>query len=379
MAGAKGEKLEFPALTGVRAIAAYMVFFHHMAVYRAGMPFAYYLAAGYTGVSVFFVLSGFLITHNYGGMFQPERPWNLKLYFRKRFARIFPLYWLLLTIFGLSAYASGVTHGPLYWFLAATLLKGFSSTRAFTGIDQSWSLGVEEIFYALAPLFFLLMHRGRLFWGLLGAIAAAIVWIACRFLLFEQMDWTEKAMFVIAYTFPGRALEFFVGIQLSRIVRAGSLRTEVKKFRGWLTSAAALMVLACILWINSINQSESGKFPVAATFLHQLILPFPIALFFLGLIKEDSWIRRILASRLFQLLGASSYAFYLLHDGVLANRIGEILRGIPVARAHYVTSLFLCINAVSVLIYKGFEDPVRRWINPRSTFTDKSGGGEGIE
>src|SRR5690242_19388675 len=90
----------FPSLTGLRAVAAFMVYFHHFNVFREwkGMN----LIAGMVdefniGVTIFFVLSGFLIYYRYAETASMTRAFWWK-YAKNRIARIYPMYFILTTI-----------------------------------------------------------------------------------------------------------------------------------------------------------------------------------------------------------------------------------------------------------------------------------------
>ena len=86
-----------PALTGVRALAAYLVFISHFSeVFDGGFPHIIqrFLGEFHIGVSIFFVLSGFLITYRYYNSFHLTKDW-FKQYLKNRVARIYPMYFLL--------------------------------------------------------------------------------------------------------------------------------------------------------------------------------------------------------------------------------------------------------------------------------------------
>lgn len=84
----------FPALTGLRALAAWLIFFYHTnPLDQQGLP-GRIIAEFHVGVAVFFVLSGFLICLRYGSQLELSPQW-LGNYVRHRFARIYPLYFFL--------------------------------------------------------------------------------------------------------------------------------------------------------------------------------------------------------------------------------------------------------------------------------------------
>ena len=83
-----------PALTGVRAIAAYFVFFHHYNQLDFSYPIQRTLNEFHMGVTMFFVLSGFLICMRYYGNSEITGSWFRK-YIKNRIARIYPMYFFL--------------------------------------------------------------------------------------------------------------------------------------------------------------------------------------------------------------------------------------------------------------------------------------------
>jgi peptidoglycan/LPS O-acetylase OafA/YrhL len=151
----------FKALTGVRVIAAYMVFIHHKNPFDEnffGTSIFDFFREFHIGVTIFFVLSGFLIAYRY---FEEENI-NFKYYLVKRFARIYPVYFVLTTVtfLGYAIYYSKLDMNNLgLYFFNITFLRGFFDDLKFTGIAQGWSLTVEECFYFLAPLFLFLLKK----------------------------------------------------------------------------------------------------------------------------------------------------------------------------------------------------------------------------
>ena len=134
----------FPALDGLRAIAAVLVVFFHY-----GGPDR---LQGWAGVQLFFVLSGFLITTL---MLREERRTgeiSLKEFYLRRAFRILPVYFviLLVTAVGSALYGTFVSNG-----IGPALKYFLTFTNEFAGASpygQSWSLGIEQKFYLVWPL-----------------------------------------------------------------------------------------------------------------------------------------------------------------------------------------------------------------------------------
>lgn len=323
----------FSALTGIRAIAAYLVFLHHFNPFPAGF-FHDLVHQFHIGVTIFFVLSGFLIGYRYQGQALRIGP-----YFINRLARIYPMYWLLTTFafaywalkgrgFDLGLYAANVT-----------FVRGFSDATKFTGIAQGWSLTVEEVFYFSAPLLFWIIAKWRGWWVGLPAVLFGIGLLliaACRGVAFENLP------FMAGYTFFGRATEFVAGMGLAAAVKRWPKRTV----RGatWIGFANIGLVLVAM-----------ALCPGAGVVLNNVALPIlGVCPLFFGLLTEETVIRRVLAHPLSVLLGKSSYVFYLIHVGVwmdvVQGRVGS-----------YVLA-FLVLNVIAVALFRYVEEPLNLWI-----------------
>src|SRR5438093_8039412 len=179
MPSIKGKNDQFAALTSLRFLAALLVFVYHFQP-RSGV-LKVVIGQGHVGVGLFFVLSGFLITLRYF----PDRTraeFRIGEYFLRRAARILPLYY---TVFILSLYlASGELSfaGRLpEWTLTQAL---FGESLHLLAIPTSWSLTVEECFYALAPLVFLAVAAAQRCVPRRPMLAAGAVLIGATVLLF---------------------------------------------------------------------------------------------------------------------------------------------------------------------------------------------------
>ena len=125
----------FSSLTGLRAIAAW---------------------------NVFFVLSGFLITYRYFN--QPF--FNFKKYMVNRFARIYPMYFIVSVGAFVTIYFSGEQWNKettIILLLNFTMSKALFEKYIYTGVMQGWTLTLEELFYLTAPFYFFLINK-RWYW-----------------------------------------------------------------------------------------------------------------------------------------------------------------------------------------------------------------------
>jgi len=348
-------KKDIPVLTGLRFVAATLVFIFHYAheiLSRETHPFAYFFIRQLNiGVSLFFVLSGFLIAYRYyDGSFAKN---ELRHYFTKRVARIWPLYYLLLfaqlVLFAFSKV--GPRDLPTV-LMSATLLKGLHSNYLFTGLAQSWSLTVEEMFYLFAPVCFCLIRFKKIFLFLqvpaLIAMGFLLVWLCSnpRFPVYF-----DSPYYMWTWTFFGRCFEFFVGIFIALAFKNRSVVMPGRPVHTALAGIVFAGLLGLLAFVAYRTEIEKTQHEVARTLLFNFLLPASIGWLFYGLISEASILRRILSTEPLLLLGKSSYAFYLLHVGMIAE----------VIFFHVVSNMlvfYITMQLLSVAAYKWFEKPV---------------------
>ncbi|RDB05688.1 acyltransferase family protein [Runella aurantiaca] len=327
-----------PSLMGLRAFAALLVYIHHYNPFPES-SFLYQLAReGYVGVTVFFVLSGFLITWNYADKlsYTAER----KRFYLLRFARIMPLYWLLLTgLYGIQWFTKGNETASFFALFSNFLLfKGLMPSLIFSGIPQSWSLTVELCFYLLAPWWISLVARRR--WWVLALLYSSF--ILGLFVLYKN-----HLLFGSFYTIFGRFFEFGVGIYAALWLRKNQ-NPLAFRFKTIVAVGGAIGVI-----IGYVLAVYYGQFSVIYTewLLYNLLLPVAIGFGLAGISTEKTFINRVLSHSLAQTLGKSSYAFYLIHLGPVA-----------VVLQRYVSNnalvLFILLWIVAYGLYRWVERPL---------------------
>jgi peptidoglycan/LPS O-acetylase OafA/YrhL len=378
-----------PALTGVRALAAYLVFISHFAyVFDDKFPHIVqrFLGEFHIGVSIFFVLSGFLITFRYYNTFHLTADW-FKQYLKNRVARIYPMYALLTTaafVYYFFTKDQSITEGsgnPIaLYFLNITFLRGFFYQFWDTGIAQGWSLTVEECFYFSAPIIFLIAKRYGKFY-----IQPVIITLFAVFmvLIFRNVNWHGffgNFTFVFLFTFFGRCFEFFVGIQLARyVLKKGFTRTNKLSF----TYSGFILIFVCvfIMALQPITKPwVAGLESPIGIITNNYLLCVAVALFFYGIITERTRFKTLLATPFVELLGKSSYIFYLIHLGWMYtllhggfNSLNEYANtlydkwGVDWHSPFEYDSLnliyvFIVLNAVSICLFKLIEEPLNHRI-----------------
>jgi peptidoglycan/LPS O-acetylase OafA/YrhL len=155
-----------PALDGIRALAIIAVVGVHVSTILIPSLAGKWFVGGVAGVDVFFVLSGFLITSLLLEEHDRSRSIGLRSFYWRRILRLWPALYLLLI--GNFIY-SMVVHIPVGYTLRGDgLIAAYQSNWAWSlgwpvpfGLDNTWSLAVEEQFYLIWPIVLLLVLRWR--------------------------------------------------------------------------------------------------------------------------------------------------------------------------------------------------------------------------
>jgi len=392
------QKNYIPALTGVRAMAAYLVFISHFAyIFDGGFPqiIRRFLGEFHIGVSIFFVLSGFLITFRYYEKFHLTADW-FKQYLKNRVARIYPMYFLL-TIGAFVYYFitkdESITKGsgnPIaLMFLNITFVRGFFYQFWDTGIAQGWSLTVEECFYFSAPIIFLIAKRyGRLYLQPIVITLFAVLMV----LIFRNVNWHGffgNFTFVMLFTFFGRCFEFFVGVQLARyVLKNGFTRTNKVNF----TYSGFTLIFVCVFIMalqTPLPSWGAGLESPIGIITNNYLLCIAVALFFYGILTESTLFKKLLATHFVELLGKSSYIFYLIHLGWIYNLLLKGLNSLnDWTFALYdkwgyewhspfeydsvnLLIIFIVLNAISIFLFKNIEEPLNHYIRKSNFLISK--------
>ncbi len=363
-----------PALTGVRALAATLVFWHHYLppIILVGAFFHAFCREGHIGVSLFFVLSGFLIYYRHSGPDALERG-PLMRYAMHRFARIYPLYCLLvlgMALLGWSYDPDQHNVGLFIWTLVSqlTFIRGFSDQFKFIGVGQGWTLTVEATFYVLFPFLLAWIRRYGFIVVLLGVYATGIaLWGLGELIRFH--DFFRPFQFMLIYTFFGRAGDFFAGMMLADYVKkkaAGALEGHPRKGFPLFTLLGFFGIIGCLSALALMEQGTDAD-PVLSTqtlLLYILIVPPVVCAFYYGLITERSWIAWFFKSSVMVTLGAASYAFYLIHVGGPFGIINRLVW------FFHLTWGFLALQFIAYLLWHGVEEPLRKWLSGSRPIAD---------
>ncbi|MER5423873.1 acyltransferase family protein [Streptosporangium roseum] len=303
-----------PSLTGLRFLAAALVFLFHSSIAQvfSAPPLRYgflFVAGGggFVGVSFFFVLSGYVLTWSSHPGSRPAGFW------RRRFVKIFPnhvvTFVIALVLISWAGESSGLWQSVTNLLLLHAWIPEYSYMVSVNAV--SWSLSAEALFYLAFPLLSTMVGRirpGRLWWWAGAAIVGVVLAPpAVQALLPDQPRWSwgpaSFAQIWSVYAFPPvRLLEFALGMLLARIVLTGRwIRLPLP--------AVFLLVLA--------GYGASLFAPFLYRFAACTVIP--LALLIPAAAAADVQGRRtVLSTRVMVWLGEISFAFYLVHGLVLA-------------------------------------------------------------
>lgn len=207
-----GTRAQLPVLTGLRFVAAFSVLIGHAVVWTGGDKLLPTIAPFITqgpalGMPLFFVLSGFVIHYNYSVLFKQRFDIALIKFLGARFARLYPLYALLLLLYAIDKNAVNISAEA--WIAYVTLTQSwFLSYSGPTWLGHlllppAWSISVEwflYLFYALAGaalLSRLTMSAALIVWAALFGVYYLSIWLS--FLNFDALRaWGNTAYYVNA-------------------------------------------------------------------------------------------------------------------------------------------------------------------------------------
>jgi peptidoglycan/LPS O-acetylase OafA/YrhL len=308
----KSAKFYIPSLDGIRAIAFLIVFISHAGLGK--------IIPGGFGVTIFFFLSGYLITTQLRREHERASKIDFKKFYMRRVLRIWPPFYLVLFLaIGVSALVAHHT-GKTFQQLQAFLTQFFHISNYYNiefgnqgmalGTEVYWSLAVEEHFYLLFPLFYVLLLRlgirsqqqALIFWGICLLV---LLW---RCLLIFGMGADYDRIF---YASDTRLDSIMFGCALAVV---GNPAIDQDRQISERNLKYLLLPLGCALLLCSLLY-RSDAFRDTLRYSVQGIALYPI---FIAAIRFPEWgVFRALNWGWVRFLGVLSYSLYLVHFMVI--------------------------------------------------------------
>jgi peptidoglycan/LPS O-acetylase OafA/YrhL len=344
-----------PALDGTRGIAIILVMAFHL--WRAPVT-----ALGWSGVDLFFVLSGYLITGIlWDSRLEPDRA---RSFYIRRALRILPLYYGVLIavfvvrpVFGWAHRLDdlALAHEQVwYWTYLCDWRIALNHPPAFTFLTHFWTLSIEEQFYLVWPLIIWRCAR-RTSLAIAGAVAVGALLLRIAVVVATA---TPEAAYAL---FPCRLDALAVGAILALGIRGPD---GVRAMRRWVIPAAlsgATVVCALVLFRPSVRFADPGMMTIGYTAIDWM---------FAGLVLTAATTRsRFLESAPLRAAGRYSYGLYVYHPIVM----WWIVRHVPILEASQWGSAIGGAAASVALAYASYHLYESRFLRLKDRLAPRNG------
>lgn len=316
-------------LDTLRACAIALVFMYHYMVFVSHTPtFGWLSTAGWVGVELFFVLSGYLIADQLLRGVQSGRPLSLWHFYLRRALRTWPAFWVVLAAyFTFPALMGGKPAPPLWTFLTFTQNIGLQPGTAFS---QAWSLCIEEQFYLVLPLALLAavsLHLRRWqAWCVLALLVAS--GIGLRAYLWhhhalEEGGQVRGYMAHVYYATLCRFDQFLPGVAVALVRHAHPQLWQRLMEHGRKVLLAGLAGCAALLY-GALNfyYIDGYGYGFFMTAFGYALLAMAFALLVIGALSPHTRLHRARIPGARQ-LALWSYSIYLIHKPV-GNIVGKL-------------------------------------------------------
>jgi peptidoglycan/LPS O-acetylase OafA/YrhL len=364
-----------PELDGIRGLAIFLIVFDHYIYAGVANNNSHLWAVwvrnifplSWSGVDLFFVLSGFLI----GGILIDQRGSEnyFKTFYLRRICRILPIYFLWVALFLIlsrvfSAHASSgwyntnfrpLPHFPAWVFFCFLQNFHIAQTMDFGAIwiGVTWSLCVEEQFYLLMPLVILFVPPKKLPIVLIGLM---LLGIACRFFLY--LYYSNIFTYVLL---PTRMDGLLLGVFCAYLVRHSNGMKEFERRRDWLYLLLGVLFLGMI-YLTVFARSLGEKMFADLNSFEMIFGYFWIDLFYASFLlvvlsAPTGLFARAMRFRPLCYLGIVSYSIYLTHGAIYCL----LYSAIPGSLGWAAFLAFLATCSLAVLSWRFFEKPIIAW------------------
>ncbi len=348
---AKSGKFLIPSLDGIRAVAVLIVFLSHIGVK--------YVPGGF-GVTVFFFLSGYLITTLLRREHDRSNRIDLKKFYMRRVLRILPPFYLVLFLAIVASWLVGVYSDFSSLQLEALVSQFFHFSNYHNveygnqymalGTEVYWSLAVEEHFYLLFPLFYILLRRFKL-----GASQQAFIFLSIcllvllwRCLLVFGMGAVYERIFFATDTRIDSIL-FGCAMAVAGNPAMEQDRQISERNLKWFFLPLGLALLLVTLFVRVDQLRDTLRYSVQGIALYPI---FMVAIRFpeWGLFKVLNW-------NWVRFVGVLSYSLYLVHFVVI-----KVFNKTMPELGFYATALLSLVISVAISygIYRFAEVPAAK-------------------
>ncbi len=353
------KKQWIPALDGLRAFALFCVLIHHFNVEAIGQ-----WALGNVGVAVFFCLSGFLVYATLDNDKQRYGSISYERYLRRRVLRIWPLYFFIIGVALLATWVwtdqpmTKQSVLPLFLFSLNFQLAHWQEWPFYAGLAPLWSIAVEQQFYILAPLLYVLLNSRFQAVGVVVLMVFANLlraWVALN-----ETHVGNGGIYYLSYTY----LDVFVaGAVLAHWHARKTIPVFLKTGVSYARDTVYLLLTLCLLvavirwWGLSIFQAYN-----AYTLIPYMLLPLVTMLILNVAVSGDRFgFARLLSLKPIRALGIWSFAGYVVHLPIFYLMIPYVLPKDAQGHVHngILTNVMLMglVVVVAATLHKAIEQP----------------------
>jgi len=346
----------YRSLDGIRGIAVLLVLLAHFGINRLTMPFHFSIDSE-TGVHIFFVLSGFLITTVLLKEKIKNETISLKTFYIRRILRIIPVAYLFLVVLIALNFFYQLRISVLDFSLSFLFLKNLPVKLGSPFTAHFWSLAVEEQFYISFPLL-LAFNVNRY---LVTALTIVIVVPLVSILGFYQVGFLYANPLihfitqVIMYAFWKGPVMILIGSVFSLLFFKGIIKTKYAGNHYFLSFVLLLTAIALNNRTSPFYCKYTSEYIAAIIFAYTILLS----------INSVNFLSVMLNNRILVKIGILSYSLYIWQQLFIGARVWQPwlapLHGYPLPLL--ITIKFLCIFIMAYLSYYFFESKFLRLKN----------------
>lgn len=341
--------IHLPGLNGLRAIAALSVMWGHTFQSDFGNwgVEGFALPVVVDGVTLFFVISGFLITYLLLNEQEQSHTISIPKFYMRRVLRIWPIYYLYLLV---AVLVTSTGNNPNIWYYCFfTANIPFILTAGIWPIVHYWSIGVEEQFYLFWP-WLVKFTRGKNMRLLITAVGVCVVWLICKWGIYVTQGTTTVYRFFAVTRFDCMMLGA-VGAILYFMKKELFLRVFQNRVLG---------LLCFLLLLFSQPWAELIPAPIRPQVIATLSLVCIVSQLGHPIIN--------LENNVCDFVGKISYGIYVIHP-LLIYLLSMLYRNatIQLPRGLSIVLIYFVVTAVTIVVawisYRFFESPFLRLKN----------------
>lgn len=331
-------------LDHLRALAIILVLLYHYRAFKHPEWIDTVGQFGWTGVDLFFVLSGFLISGQLFREIEKKGRISLKIFFTKRFFRIIPPYiFTVFLYFCIPFFREREALSSFWKFITFTQNYGLDVINRGT-FSHAWSLCIEEQFYFFLPLLLLITKKTRLFRYMVllcmlliafSLTARMIAWQDSVVPVMDSPDFWKNWYMNIYYPTHTRLDGLAVGVLISYLIHYSTKIKRMVHRNGNLIFVFGMILLGFSFWFCRDQASEM------ASIFGFTFVALSYGMIVMSAVSETSFLFRTKSYITTQLAGLS-YAVYLSHKGII-HMIQFLMEKLNIQTSDHV-SVLICLS-----------------------------------